>query len=480
MADIALQSGRVSSLASALSTHTEKSSFVPKLQKGPATHFREVVRTASTSGGFASAAKVNAGGKITIDVSKLGLLTKACVRVRINATLATSNTMTWAPNLLAAMVSNIELGTSSRTLVSMSGQELARRINRSRHRSAYHRRGGYHWSKMGPAYNAPVWTNTTTAGNAHATIATNQDEFSVVAAGASGGPQPIDIYLPLLFSCFTSDASKGIMTSFTESLKITLTLRALAAWCPTTANVFTSLDASLIQMFVVPSQDIASSTIAATYPVGKSSQFIVSQEEILARADITPTVGGYASNVLHKEISVKLTSSSVSLLRGISCYVIEKKYLDGTTAFLNKYIPIKSFVFKASGRTLVDTNAAEADMFSLANKDDSPDNIASLITPNHQTDTELVARQYPEDSILTYTFSHDPPNTSYSSGHLGLAGCASQQYTVNFVIGHNLTGAVGAAGGTSAEEYAVVVVGHAISVKSVSSSSGAITNSLSV
>jgi hypothetical protein len=331
---------------------------------------------------------------------------------------------------------------------------------------------------MGAAYTAPVWTNTLASG-VHATIATNADEFSVVAAGSSGGSQPIDIYLPLLFSCFTSGASKGIMTSFTESLKMTLTLRGKAVWCPGTA-VMSGLDASLIQMFVVPSQDIASSTIASTYPVGKSSQFIVSQEEILARADITPAIGGYASNVLHKEISVKLTSSSVSLLRGISCYVIEKKYLDGTTPFKNRYIPIKSFVFKASGRTLIDTNAAEADMFSLSNKDNAPDNNPSLTTPNLITDNQLVARQYPEDSILTYMFAHDPHDRSFSSGHLSLAGCASQQYTVNFVIGHHLTGAVASAGGSSSEEFAVVVVGHAISVKSVSSSSGAITNSLSV
>jgi hypothetical protein len=273
------------------------------------------------------------------------------------------------------------------------------------------------------------------------------------------------------------------MTSFTESLKITLTLRGKNAWCAAAGTaVMSGLDASLIQMFVVPSQDIASSTIASTYPVGKSSQFIVSQEEILARADITPASGGYQDNYQHKEISVKLTSSSVSLLRGISCYVIEKQYLDGTVPFLNKYIPIKSFVFKASGRTLIDTNAAEADMFSLANEDDSPDNHTSALTPHSVEDSAALNRQYPEDNILTYMFAHDPHNRSYASGQLSLAGCASQQYTVNFVIGHLNAGLVGGIGtaGKSTEEYCVVVVGHAISVKSVSSSSGAITNSLSV
>ncbi len=476
MSDIALQSGRVSSLASALSTHTDKNSLVPKLQKGPATHFREVVRTASTSGGFATAAKVNAGGKITLDVSKLGLLTKACVRIRITATLASGDAITWAPNVLAAMISNIELGTSSRTLVSMTGQELARRINRSRHRAAYHRRGGYAWSQMGPAYTAPVWVR---AGGTPS-ITSNADEFSVVTGGSNGELQPIDIYMPLLFSCFTSDPSKGLMTSFTESLKIVLTLRPRATWCPGTADTFTALDCSLVQQFIVPDAAIASSTIAATYPVGKSSQFIVSQEEVLARADITPAAGGYTGGFQHKKLTVKLSSSSVSLLRGISCYVLEKQYLDGVVAYKNAYIPIKSFTFKASGRTLVDTNDAEADMFSLANDDTCPVNVHTAITPHQQTDANLASRQYPEDNILTYMFAHDPHNTSYSSGHLSLAGCASQQYEVSFVIGHNLSNTVASGTGSHTAEYCVVIIGHAISVKSVSSSSGAITNSLSV
>lgn len=477
MADIALQSGRVSSLASALSTHTEKSSFVPKLQKGPATHFREVVRTASTSGGFSSVAKVDSGGKITMDVSKLGLLTKACVRIRITAAAdPTAKNLSWSPNLLAAMISNIELGTSSRTLVSMSGQELARRINRSRHRAAYHRRGGYAWSGLGARYNIPIWTKANDT-----TITNNHDEFGIVALGnESTSAVPIDIYVPLLFSCFDSDASKGLMTSFTESLKITLTIRKRAAWClPTNANnvVMSALDASLVQQFVVPDAAVASSTIAATYPVGKSSQFIVSQEEVLARADITPALGGYAStSIKRNDVSVKLSSSSVSLLRGISCYVIKKAFLDGDVKFSNEYVPITSFTFKASGRTLIDTNAAESDLFSPSHLDDVPDNIHSLITPNGVVLGGLAGlQQYREDNILTYSFSHSPHDRTYSSGHLSLAGCASQQYVVNFTIGHEL-----AATATNNSTYSVVVVGHAISVKSVSSSSGAITNSLSV
>jgi len=476
MADIALQSGRVSSLASALATHTEKASFVPKLQKGPATHFREVVRTASTSGGFATTAKVDAGGKITMDVSKLGLLTKACVRIRITASAtAILKNLNWAPNLLAAMISNIELGTSSRTLVSMSGQELARRINRSRHRSVYHRRGGYAWSGLGARYNVPIWTVDGTP-----VITANHDEFGILTLGnKSGAPTPIDIYVPLLFSCFDSDASKGLMTSFTESLKVTLTLRKRAAWCEPTgaaAVVMTALDASLVQQFIVPDAAIASSTIAATYPVGKSSQFIVSQEEILARHDITPAIGGYDASRKRCNVSVKLSSSSVSLLRGISCYVIKKKFLDGDVKFSNEYVPITSFTFKASGRTLIDTNAAESDMFSLSHLDDAPDNLHTAITPSGGAGGSTAGlHQYQEDNILTYMFAHSPHDRTYSSGHLSLAGCASQQYLVNFTIGHRLSDAE-----TNSDDYSVVVVGHAISVKSVSSSSGAITNSLSV
>ena len=438
-----------------------------------------MVRTASTSGGFATAAKVDAGGKIVMDVSKLGLLTKACVRIRITASADdTLKKLNWAPNLLAAMISNIELGTSSRTLVSMTGQELARRINRSRHRSVYHRRGGYAWSGLGSRYNVPVWTKANAA-----TITLNQDEFGILALGnKSNTPTPIDIYVPLLFSCFDSDASKGLMTSFTESLKITLTLRKRAAWCePTAADavVMSALDASLVQQFIVPDAAIAASTIAATYPVGKSSQFIVSQEEVLARADLTSASAGY-SGILRNNVSVKLSSSSVSLLRGISCYVIKKKFLDADVKFSNEYVPITSFTFKASGRTLIDTNAAESDMFSLSHLDDAPDNQHSATTPNGTAPTAATGavaglQQYPEDNILTYMFAHSPHDRTYSSGHLSLAGCASQQYVVNFTIGHRLEGAA-----ANTEEYCVVVVGHAISVKSVSSSSGAITNSLSV
>lgn len=144
MSDIALQSGSVSSLASALQSHFEKDIFVPKLAKCPATNYREVVQTGSTTGGF-NAAKVLTGGKLVMDVSKLGLWTKEAIQIRLTASATTGQTLIWSPNLLAAMVSNIELAMASRTIVSMSGEELSRRINRSRHRSVYHRRGGYDW-----------------------------------------------------------------------------------------------------------------------------------------------------------------------------------------------------------------------------------------------------------------------------------------------------------------------------------------------
>ena len=52
MSDIALQSGAASNLTTALQSHSNKENFVPKLGKCLATHYREVVRTGSMTGGF--------------------------------------------------------------------------------------------------------------------------------------------------------------------------------------------------------------------------------------------------------------------------------------------------------------------------------------------------------------------------------------------------------------------------------------------
>ena len=86
-----------------------------------------------------------------MDVSKLGLWTKGAIQIRLKITGGTGETLSWSNNLLAATVSNIELATASRTIVSMSGEKLSRRINRSKHRSVYHRRGGYGWANGGGA-----------------------------------------------------------------------------------------------------------------------------------------------------------------------------------------------------------------------------------------------------------------------------------------------------------------------------------------
>lgn len=223
-------------------------------------------------------------------------------------------------------------------------------------------------------------------------------------------------------------------------------------------------------------QDIVASTIGKTYPVGKSSQFICDQEEVLARVDLTPTTGGYDSDNLEKKlVTVKLTSSSVSLIRGISCSIIATSSLDGTTQYQNTYKPVKRFVLKASGRVLIDTNTAEAELFSLSNGDVAPDNCLTDITPHGIISGDSRLGQYPEDNVLTYSLSHRPHDRSPPSGPLSLAGCASQQYTVSFLVGSPT-----ATGHTHDVNYSVIITGHTIAMNSVSSSSKSMTNSFSV
>ena len=468
MADVSIQSAKISSLASALNAHSNKeNTFVPRLEKGPGLHFREIVRTDGPS--LTGSALTN-GGKVSIELAKLGLLTRCMLRVRLTISATSTQTMLWARNPAAAILESMELSTNSRVLSKLSSFEIARRINESPYRDAYHRHSGYHYADGGAAYGQPTYTLS------GSNITANVDALGVVAAGVSGTPQLVDLYIPILFSVFDGvDASRGIQTGFVESMKLNFQIRPLAKYLSGTAT-FTQADFQLSQQFVVCESSIQSAVISKQFPAGKSSQFLTSGEEILARKDITPTDGGYNGSNKKHTITAKLTSSSVSLLRGISVYVVPTDILDGTIAkWDNRFIKVNSYKFSGSGRLLVDCTEQEAEIFSLGMHGAvARGNKTTTETPNGAISTAHVD-SYREDNILSYYFAMDPRNRSKNSGYLALAGLASQTHEVEFTIGGELTAnKLLNVGNTS-----VLIVGHAIAVKSIQSSSGAVTSSLS-
>ena len=227
---------------------------------------------------------------------------------------------------------------------------------------------------------------------------------------------------------------------------------------------------ALVQKYHVPTSKVYQATIAKTYPPGRSAQVLYNQAHILARKDVIPT--GYKKS----KMTVKLSSSSVSLLRGVSVYAIRTALLDGADQFQNNFMPISGLRFSGSGRQLINVGSAvEAALLGLPLDDYAPTNQTGIRATSGVVTDLAVQQPLPESNILQYSFcsSSDP---SFHSGSLSLSGIASQSWEVDVNTGTDLL----AGGQTTNYPFSVFIVANCVEVKSIASSSGAITNSLSV
>ncbi len=462
-------SARTSSLATALAnSHSETDTYVLDMKKSPAQAFVETVATSANTDW--DAAKVTSGGSVSLAFSKLGICTRAYIRVSLQMAtdVADAATTTFSNNLVAAMCERITLSTHSREIASIDSVELARLIHNHKARDLLHEAGGYYW---GSSSAHAVAAFTANAGNTEAS--TNSDPFSLVAAGrevASNVPE-IDIMIPLLFTSLRGNPKAGLNTAFCESIKCTLVMRAKGKFYTGNAAV-TGARFALVQKFHVPTSKVYQATIAKTYPPGRSAQVLYNQSHILARKDITPT--GYKKQT----ITVKMSSSSVSLLRGVSVYAIRTALLDGTDQWQNYFLPISGLRFSGSGRQLINVSSSiEAALLGLPADDNAPTSQTVQRSTSGASASYSVCMPLPESNILQYSFCSSS-DESYHSGSLSLSGIASQSWEVDVNIGNDLVAGAGEI--QTNYPFSVFIVANCVEVKSIASSSGAITNSLSV
>ena len=466
MSDIAHASARTSSLATALAnSHSQNDTYVLDMKKSPAQAFVETVSTSANTDW--DAAKVTSGGSVSLAFSKLGICTRAYIRVSLQMAIdiATGATTTFSNNLVAAMIQSLTLSTHSREIASIDSVELARLIHNHKARDLLQEAGGYYWGSSA-AHGTAVFTP---AGGV--AVATNNDPFSLVATGrevAANVPE-IHIMIPLLFTSLRGDPKSGLNTAFCESIKCTMVMRPKGKFYTGNAAV-TGARFQLLQKYHVPTSKVYQATIAKTYPPGRSAQVLYNQAHILARKDVIPT--GYKKS----KMTIKLSSSSVSLLRGVSVYAIRTALLDGADQFQNNFMPISGLRFSGSGRQLINVgSAAEAALLGLPLDDYAPTNQTGIRATSGVVTDLAVQQPLPESNILQYSFcsSSDP---SYHSGSLSLSGIASQSWEVDVNTGTDLL----AGAQTTNYPFSVFIVGSCVEVKSIASSSGAITNSLSV
>ena len=409
MSDVALSSARTSSLATALAnSHSETDTYVLDMKKSPAQAFVETVSTSANTDW--DAAKVTSGGSVSLAFSKLGICTRAYIRVSLQmaTNIATAATTTFSNNLIAAMCERLTLSTHSREIASIDSVELARLVHNHKARDLLHEAGGYYWGVSSSHRTAAFTANA--GGTA---VDSNNDPFSLVAAGraVTTNVPEITIMIPLLFTSLRGNPKAGLNTAFCESIKCTLQMRAKAKFYTGTAAV-TGARFALVQKFHVPTSKVYQATIAKTYPPGRSAQVLYEQAHILARKDVVPT--GFKKST----VTVKMSSSSVSLLRGVSVYAIQTSLLDGADQWQNYFLPISGLRFSGSGRQLINVGSAvEAALLGLPSDDNAPTNQTVQRGTSGASASYYVCMPLPESNNLQYSFcsSSDP---SYHSDSL--------------------------------------------------------------
>ena len=494
MADTAHASSRTSSLVQALNAaHVDKDSFVVGMQKSTAPSFRETTEIYSSSE-FNTANAVNAGGNISFTFPKTGIVDRCMIRVQLSGMNAANDVSTfeWAQNLACSMVESITLQTHSRLLATIDSYRLAELIEDHPHRDLYQHYGGYDWGNN-PAFSQPQYTVQAANGGVIAHFTKDQDALALrITNRAAGTTQTVDVYIPVLLSCFTGQAHVALNTAFTETVQLSVKFRGRPRYLTGTGGLPTGAKFSMICGMQCLEPSVYASTVSKTYKPGKSCQTLWERSTIIARQDVVPPVAEHAITTVRP---VSLTSTSVDLARSFSIVAVPTTNFDNATKWSNQFLKIDSVVFEGSGRTLMNCTGPVAAMMGLpvhssapgprqAKKTANGSDIvyvsnnrattgtlaaATLVNANNGYNAELQiggTSFSPESNIVNYAFCQDKNDPTYYSQGLSLSGVASQKFTVN-VRSRGLP-------------FTVLVISNAVAVKSIAADSGAILNSLSV